>query len=586
MLSKMLRIRLWAILLLLYNLPANFVLGQNVGIGRTTPIYTLDVLGTFRVDGTVVLSNSENNLFGNVSIGGNNYNNRKLAVTSSEDYTASFENTGGKIALYVKGLALVEGDVNLSNSIDASRGNVGIGGAIYTDRKLAVNSNEAYTAYFRNTGGKTALMAEGNVTLTPASDNTNGNVGIGDIPLTNTKLMVTSNQDTSASFQNTAGKTALSINGKTIINGEITLAPIAGNIGVGVNPLNDIKLYALSNQLHTAYFHNSGGNNALTADGNVVLTKFTDNTRGNVGVGVDPANNAKLTVKSSLDYAAWVENTNASKMALYVKGKTIADGFVRLANSFDNSQGNVGIGNEPFLDTKLFVKSNQAYAAWVENINPANLALFVNGKMKLDGTSGTALNVVKGGDIRMEDDNGTSSVLMYAQVPGTTGENKAVFSVLSDGKTFSFNGPGGSVSSDARLKQDITPIDNSLEKLMQLNGYSYRFKTKATDPQKELGVLAQEVKAVLPEAVYTDSKGMYSVSYNSLVPLLINAVKEQQQQIADWKNKLQEQQEALAAWKNTVTSQQDEIAALKTQLNGQQELAKRIAQLEAITLKL
>jgi len=180
-----------------------------------------------------------------------------------------------------------------------------------------------------------------------------------------------------------------------------------------------------------------------------------------------------------------------------------------------------------------------------------------NGTVTLDGGSGEAFSILNGGDVRIFDDPGTSSALIYAGAPASTGENKAILTFLSDGKTFSFNGTGGAVSSDARLKQDIIPLTNSLQKIMQLNGYSYRFKTKALDEQKEIGVLAQEVKKVLPEAVYTDDKGLYSVSYNALLPLLINAVKEQQTQINE----------------------------LKQKLDQQQDLLKRLQQLEAIVLK-
>jgi heme exporter protein D len=178
-------------------------------------------------------------------------------------------------------------------------------------------------------------------------------------------------------------------------------------------------------------------------------------------------------------------------------------------------------------------------------------------KLSLDGGNGDAFTILNGGDVRIQDDLGTSSVLMYASVPGVAGANRAVLTIISDFKTFSFNGTGGTVSSDARLKQDIVPLTNSLQKIMQLNGYSYRFKTKATVEQKEIGVLAQEVKKVLPEAVYEDDKGMYAVSYNSLVPLLINAVKEQQAVIDE----------------------------LKQKLDQQQNLVKRLEQLEAIVLK-
>ena len=192
-------------------------------------------------------------------------------------------------------------------------------------------------------------------------------------------------------------------------------------------------------------------------------------------------------------------------------------------------------------------------------------------RLTIDGGTGDAFTILNGGDTRIYDDAGTSSALLYAAPPSVAGVNKAVFTILSDGKTFSFNGTGGSVSSDARLKQDITPLNNSLQKVMQLNGYSYRFKTNANNPQKEIGVLAQEVNKVLPEAVFTDLKGMYSVSYNALVPLLINAVKEQQGEI-----------EILKMQNAELRGQQQKKEAINKQL---QNLTKEMVQLKAIVMK-
>ena len=101
------------------------------------------------------------------------------------------------------------------------------------------------------------------------------------------------------------------------------------------------------------------------------------------------------------------------------------------------------------------------------------------------------------------------------------------------------------LTSDKRLKTDIRPLENALARLMKLNGVTYKwrtdeFKERGFDTKQHAGVLAQEVEAVLPEAVVTGEDGYKSVSYNDLVPLLIEAVKEQQKQIDELK-KLVEQ---------------------------------------------
>lgn len=77
--------------------------------------------------------------------------------------------------------------------------------------------------------------------------------------------------------------------------------------------------------------------------------------------------------------------------------------------------------------------------------------------------------------------------------------------------------------SDLRSKEDLKLIDNPLEKLDHLHGYTY--KMKADENGRRAGVIAQEVEKVLPEVVTADKNGLLSVDYSGLVGLLIEAVK-------------------------------------------------------------
>jgi hypothetical protein len=93
--------------------------------------------------------------------------------------------------------------------------------------------------------------------------------------------------------------------------------------------------------------------------------------------------------------------------------------------------------------------------------------------------------------------------------------------------------------SDERLKTDINPIEGALDKVMAIGGYTY----KANDLAHELGVerfdnqiglLAQEVEAVMPELV-TESglRGYKTIRYDKVVSVLVQAIKEQQAMIAE-----------------------------------------------------
>ncbi len=79
--------------------------------------------------------------------------------------------------------------------------------------------------------------------------------------------------------------------------------------------------------------------------------------------------------------------------------------------------------------------------------------------------------------------------------------------------------------SDVRLKENIVPLDNALEKLTSINSIYFNNKGEPED-NREVGVIAQEVEEVLPEVVSENSDGYKSVDYSKLSALLIEAVKE------------------------------------------------------------
>lgn len=78
-------------------------------------------------------------------------------------------------------------------------------------------------------------------------------------------------------------------------------------------------------------------------------------------------------------------------------------------------------------------------------------------------------------------------------------------------------------SSDKKLKTNIIPIKNALDKILALNGYFFTWKKTN---KKDIGVIAQEVETIFPELVQTNDQGYKSVEYGNLVAPLIEAIKE------------------------------------------------------------
>jgi hypothetical protein len=88
--------------------------------------------------------------------------------------------------------------------------------------------------------------------------------------------------------------------------------------------------------------------------------------------------------------------------------------------------------------------------------------------------------------------------------------------------------------SDQRTKENIKTIENSLDKVLSLRGVSYN-RIDENDKAPKIGVIAQEVQAVIPEVVFKQEDGMLGVAYGNMVGVLIEAIKEQQRQIEDLK---------------------------------------------------
>ena len=90
-------------------------------------------------------------------------------------------------------------------------------------------------------------------------------------------------------------------------------------------------------------------------------------------------------------------------------------------------------------------------------------------------------------------------------------------------------------SSDIRFKENIVPIENALDKISKISGNTYDWKAENKIEHgyegNDVGVIAQEIEAVLPQLVQTRENGFKAVKYDKLVALLIEGIKEQQTQI-------------------------------------------------------
>ena len=134
----------------------------------------------------------------------------------------------------------------------------------------------------------------------------------------------------------------------------------------------------------------------------------------------------------------------------------------------------------------------------------------------------------------------TTSEVQFAKV-GVGGAHDATYELKVTGDIGATGDIVAYVSSDERLKNNVEVISNPIEKVQAVRGVTWEWNDLASEAAKQspnLGVIAQEVEAVLPQLVHDRENGFKGVDYAKLTGLLIEAIKEQQKQIDELKSKL------------------------------------------------
>jgi hypothetical protein len=121
------------------------------------------------------------------------------------------------------------------------------------------------------------------------------------------------------------------------------------------------------------------------------------------------------------------------------------------------------------------------------------------------------------------------------------------------------------VGSDRRFKKDIKPIEGAMDKIRRLQGTTYNMRTdefpeRAFGEGRQYGFIAQDLERVIPELTGVNSDGFYAVNYIALIPVLTEAIKEQDKTIV-------QQAEVNAAQAETITELRTEIAELRSAFN-------------------
>lgn len=194
--------------------------------------------------------------------------------------------------------------------------------------------------------------------------------------------------------------------------------------------------------------------------------------------------------------------------------------------------------SETDMRAPLFYDANNTgyYVDATSTSNIANLHLDGYIHVSRSNTTGNGIILADDGDIVDLNDAYCSMRFSYGvRVFSANRGGSAVHTLHSNG---TFTASGDVVAySDARVKENIEPITNALEKTLSLKGVYYN-RTDKEDKSRKVGVIAQEIIEVLPEVVTEDDQGMLGVSYGNITAVLIEAIKELSKKVEELENKL------------------------------------------------
>lgn len=243
---------------------------------------------------------------------------------------------------------------------------------------------------------------------------------------------------------------------------------------------------------------------------------------------------------STFKVMQFCNGTNWISMA----GTNVSGAWAPSGTALYYSGGNVGIGTNNPARTLQLQASVPIIRLQDSDASGASVATF----LEFTGSDGVSTGYI--GDATSSNSN--IYLLSYS----------GSVIVNASGNSCSYtSGASWSCSSDKRLKEQIKPLEGSLEKIVALQGVSYHWRDTKKNRDKHIGLIAQDVEKVFPELVSENEEdGMKTLDYSALISPLIESVKSLKAANDNLITDIREMREAFKA-------QQGEIEVLKKALS-------------------
>jgi hypothetical protein len=283
-----------------------------------------------------------------------------------------------------------------------------------------------------------------------------------------------------------------------------------------------LPIYSTTGDLNTGIFFPAADTIAF-AEGGVEAMRI--DSSGNVGIGTTSPGQKLDIVGSGATAVRLRGGSSTNEGAGFFVGNNA--GTVTLVGLADDARINGGAAEtlmSVFSSKPLLFYSNSAERMRIDS----------SGNLLVGTTSGSRkVNITytaASGGIYMETSNNDSTFLSVTRSATVNVQHKIIgstYEIVNDanGVSLAFSGTSWGSLSDERKKDIIEPIENAAEKVSTLRAVIGKYKTDDEGTRRAL-LIAQDVQAVLPEAVVENSDGDLILQYTDTIPLLVAAIKE------------------------------------------------------------
>jgi hypothetical protein len=312
---------------------------------------------------------------------------------------------------------------------------------------------------------------------------------------------------------------------------------------------------------------------------NTPLNLVLQQAGGRVGIGtttpatalhVAAASDTEISIQSAENNRRWSLQASGGTDGIGLGGSfQVIDRTTAAARMVFDTVGNVGIGTAPA--TRLHV-NGRVRAAELDIEGESH----IGGPLDVDGPSTFQGRIEIGAagpvPLAVYDRNNQSMLEVFDNLPADRGIRVSGSAYRSDGGLF------WGIFSDERLKQNIRPYEHGLDAILQLQTRRFEYREDdahhTTSGHEEVGVIAQQVQAIIPEAVLTGADGYLSLDAGPIYWAAINAIQELHA-------KVENQQAESAALAARLDARDSELSNLREQ---NRSLEQRIAALERLLL--